>query len=135
MEDKTGIVSLRGSDHTRFAREVKASYEYTCSITGIRTKEFLVASHIVPWSKDKDNRINPQNGICLSSLMDKAFDQGYITISPDFKVIVSDKVKKDDYLNQQLNGYHGKKIKLPTKNYPNEKFLKWHRENVFITVI
>ncbi|WP_226910159.1 HNH endonuclease [Marinilactibacillus psychrotolerans] len=134
VEDKMGRVNLRGSDHTRFAREVKANYEYTCAITGIRTKKFLVASHIVPWSKDKDNRTNPQNGICLSSLMDKAFDQGYITISPDFKVIVSEKAKKDDYLNQQLKEYHGNKIKLPTNNFPNEMFLNWHRKHIFNTV-
>lgn len=63
--------------------------------------------------------------------MDKAFDQGYITISSEFKVIVSKRAKKDDYLNQLLDKYHGNKIKLPTKNSPNESFLKWHRDNIF----
>lgn len=63
VDDKMRTALLRGPEHIRFARNVKANYEYICAITGIRTKEFLVASHIVPWSKDKDNRTNPQNGI------------------------------------------------------------------------
>jgi len=39
----------------------------------------LIASHIVPWSKDKQNRLNPRNGLCLSALHDKAFDRGMIS--------------------------------------------------------
>ena len=36
--------------------------------------KLLVASHIIPWSENKEERLNPTNGICLSSLYDKAFD-------------------------------------------------------------
>ena len=52
--------------HKVFADQVKLNYGYKCAITGITTKDFLVSSHIVPWSENKEYRLDPQNGICLS---------------------------------------------------------------------
>lgn len=60
----------------QFRRMVLASYNDTCCMSGLRQPELLVASHIVPWSEDKKNRLNPQNGLCLSALHDRAFDKG-----------------------------------------------------------
>lgn len=131
VEDKQISTTIRGYEHAVFARKVKSNYGYKCAITGIQTKEFLVASHIKPWSVDKYNRTNPRNGICLSSLMDKAFDQGYITISTDFKVIISKKVKKDKYLDQELSKFNGNKIDFPSKKAPDKEFLEWHKEHIF----
>ncbi|CAI8825751.1 putative restriction endonuclease [Priestia megaterium] len=67
--------------HKVFANQVKLNYEYECAITGIKLREFLVVSHIIPWSKSKKDRLDPQNGICLSTLVDKVFDKGYLTIT------------------------------------------------------
>ena len=46
--------------------------------------KLVITSHIVPWCEDSQNRLNPQNGLCLSALHDRAFDQGLITVLPDF---------------------------------------------------
>jgi putative restriction endonuclease len=54
----------------------------------------LVASHIVPWSKNEKIRLNPSNGLCLNSIHDKAFDKGFITVTTDYKIKVS------EYLNE-----------------------------------
>jgi putative restriction endonuclease len=51
-----------------FRQIVMSNYACKCAITGIDVPEFLVASHILPWSKSVDERLNPENGICLSSL-------------------------------------------------------------------
>ena len=48
-----------------FRRAVLAAYGARCCITGLDVPQLLVAGHIAPWSKDKQNRVNPQNGICL----------------------------------------------------------------------
>ncbi len=46
--------------------------------------DLLIASHIIPWADGTPTqKLNPENGICLSALYDKAFDRGLITISPD----------------------------------------------------
>ncbi len=53
VADSTATIKTRGSAQKAFAEAVKANYGYRCAITGVVTKDFLVASHIVPWSKDQ----------------------------------------------------------------------------------
>ena len=73
-----------------FRRAVLSSYRGKCCMSGLSEPSLLVASHIVPWSADKFNRLNPSNGLCLSVLHDKAFDRGLIAVSEDLKIIVSE---------------------------------------------
>ena len=51
-----------------FRQIVLANYNKKCAITGIDIPDLLVASHIIPWSKNEEERLNPENGICLSAL-------------------------------------------------------------------
>ena len=78
-------------NQARFRKSVLASYNATCCISGLQHENLVIASHIVPWSMDTKNRLNPQNGLCLSALHDRAYDQGLITVMPDFTVRVSAK--------------------------------------------
>ncbi|MFC4211900.1 HNH endonuclease [Pedobacter lithocola] len=64
-----------------FRSSILASYNNTCCITGITQPELLVAGHIKPWSVDEKNRLNPQNGIAINALHDKAFETGLMTIT------------------------------------------------------
>ena len=75
------------------------------------------------------NRLNPQNGLCLSALHDKAYDIGLITVLPDFSVRVSKRLldlEVDDFTKQTLSKYHGKSISLPDRFRPNPSFLQAH---------
>jgi hypothetical protein len=45
-------------------------------------EKLVIASHIVQWSEDKQNRLNPHNGPRLSALHDKAYDQGLTAVMP-----------------------------------------------------
>ncbi|MHA2960203.1 HNH endonuclease [Priestia megaterium] len=130
VEDSISLQKRRVG-HKVFADQVKLNYAYTCAVSGIKTKEFLVASHIVPWAKRKDTRLDPQNGICLSVLLDKAFDKGYITISSDFRVELAVVVKNDPSLSKLLKPYEGKRIRLPRIAPPKIEYLEWHRERIF----
>lgn len=131
VEDKRANVKIRGKDQRDFSLQVKLNYQYRCAISGITSKEFLIASHIIPWAVDWDNRKNPFNGICLSSLLDTAFDKGYITIDQYYRVVISDKVKEDKALFEYLKQYEGKKLEVPKQYLPKQDFLEWHR-NRFI---
>lgn len=131
VEDRVRNVKTRGAAQKVFADRVKAYYKHVCAITGMSQKEFLVASHIVPWKDDHNNRTNPQNGICLSVLCDRAFDQGYITFLDDGKMIISEYAKRDKVLFEYLKQYEGVKINMKMLMSPNVEFLKWHREHVF----
>lgn len=79
-----------------FRKAVFAAYENTCCITGMKITALQVASHIIPWSKNEANRTNPENGLCINALHDKAFDCGLITILPDFTIRVSKQIENKD---------------------------------------
>ncbi len=92
-----------------FRSAILASYDNKCCITGISIPELLVASHIIPWSKDEKNRLNPQNGLCLNLLHDKAFDRGLITINENYMIKLS-KVVTDYKENEAIRKYLYKKL-------------------------
>lgn len=131
-EDKIALAKVRGNDHRKFAQQVKLNYQRTCAISGIKSSDFLVASHIIPWSKNEKHRKDPANGICLSTLLDKAFDKGYLTINSDYQVVVSNQTSTDQVLFEYLKQYEGKKIQLPKHSKPDLRFLAWHQSNVFL---
>ncbi|KKO49473.1 restriction endonuclease [Arsukibacterium sp. MJ3] len=116
-----------------FRNAVLSAYDQRCCISGLANPKLLVASHIVPWSADEQNRLNPHNGLALSALHDKAFDLGLITINEDFRVVVSNKnISNDDhFFNEAIINFHGKSIRLPDKFSPAAQFLAFHRENIF----
>ena len=87
----------------------------------------LEAAHIKPQAHQ--GTFLPCNGIALSRDMHFAFDKGFFSISDDYKVIVSEKLKGDWFYEE----YNGKKIFVPKEPFyrPLNVFLKHHRENVF----
>ena len=130
--DKTGRTKIRVGQNF-FRRAVLSAYDYRCCITGLSVPSLLVASHIVPWRIDENNRLNPRNGVCLSALHDKSFDAGIITITQDMKVRVSREHARgeDPFFESALSSYDGQPIMVPEKFRPDTEFLKYHLENVF----
>ncbi len=116
-----------------FRESILSAYDEKCCITGLAIPKLLVASHIIPWSVDESNRLNPRNGLALSMLHDKAFDAGMITIAKDMTVLVSRKVaeREDPFFNESIRLFDGKEITLPRKFRPDPAFLAYHRENIF----
>lgn len=117
-------------NQARFRRAVLASYEQRCCISGLSEPRLLIASHIVPWAQDERNRLNPHNGLCLSVLHDRAFDQGLITITPgSLRVRVSERLRdtvRDPFGLQALVALDGQPIRLPQRYRPSDEFLDWH---------
>lgn len=114
-----------------FRSSILASYNNTCCITGIQHPELLIAGHIKPWSFDEKNRLNPQNGIAINALHDKAFETGLITITTDYKIKVSSillKQKKNKSIADYFLKYENQKIILPSRFLPDIEFLKYHNE-------
>lgn len=117
-----------------FRKSVLASYEGVCCMSGVSISELLVASHIIPWSQSKENRLNPSNGLCLSAIHDRAFDKGLISIDANYNIIVSNRIKSLSSIPQLsiLAKLNGKLITMPKRFYPEKEFLSWHNNNVFI---
>ena len=115
-----------------FRTAVLSAYNQRCCITGLSIPRLLVASHIVPWSHDPANRVNPRNGLLLSALHDRAFDAGLLTINDDMTVRVSPAHSEDEFFSSTVNAYQGKPIRLPERFHPDREFLAYHRENIFV---
>jgi putative restriction endonuclease len=118
-----------------FRDRVVGMYDTTCCITGITAPELLIASHIVPWSVDERHRLDPENGLCLNALHDKAFDSGLITVTPDYRVKLSKQLqrhKNKEVLTKYFLAYEGQSIILPERYFPNAEFLKYHNEAIFV---
>jgi putative restriction endonuclease len=117
-----------------FRSTILSSYNLKCCITGLSITDFLVSSHIVPWSVDEKNRLNPHNGLCLNSIHDKAFDKGFITINTDYKIKVSkylNDYKNDEAVSDFFLKYENQSIILPDKFLPSREFLEYHHQNIF----
>ena len=117
-----------------FRSTILSSYNIKCCITGLSIPDFLVASHIIPWSKDDKNKLNPHNGLCLNSIHDKAFDKGFITITSDYKIKVSEyfkEFKKDDAIFDLFLKYDNKSMILPDRFSPSSDFLDYHYQNMY----
>lgn len=131
VPDAYATAKTRGSAQRAFAEAVKRNYESRCAITGIGTKDFLIAAHIVPWSRDQSIRLDPSNGICLSVLMDRAFENGYILFGDDLTVSVNwEKVGDDSALDSQLKAYDQTKLRSPKAEPPNPKYLQRRRNKL-----
>ncbi len=119
-------------NQARFRKAVLASYNATCCISGLNHEKLVIASHIVPWAEDTLNRLNPQNGLCLSALHDRAYDQGLITVMPDYKVRVSPKLKAtkgDHFIKDSLLRFDQQAIRLPERFSPHPEFLRKHAKH------
>ncbi|MCM1119645.1 MAG: HNH endonuclease [bacterium] len=119
-----------------FRMSVLNSYRNCCCITGLAKSELLVASHIKPWkvSNEKTERTNPCNGLCLNYLHDKAFDRGLITISKEYRIIISNRIKEaemDGKTRDWFWGYNYKQIFLPDKFLPGTDFIEYHNDVIF----
>lgn len=132
--DRHGWVKLRRGQQY-FRQTVLNAYGVRCCITGISVPRLLVASHIRPWSTFPDNRLDPRNGLCLSSLHDAAFDAGFITLDDQLRVVLSPHLREhfpQPALEQNFVPYEARPIRRPDMlAEPAAEFLAHHRQHVF----
>ena len=118
-----------------FRTTILGNYQNKCCMTGLNDPRLLIASHIVPWNENPNNRLNPRNGLCLSALHHAAFDWGLITVSPNLKIMVSTSLNKNPknvFHKYALESLQNKRIMPPEKFFPNPDFLKFHNDEVFL---
>lgn len=137
-EDFTGetrqvLTTQRIKQHF-FRRAVLSSYRGRCCMSGLTDSRLLIASHIVPWSSDKANRLNPSNGLCLSAIHDRAFDKGLISLTDDWRVVLSDDLRTRDeaFVQAIFLPLENHQIEMPERFRPEPVFLAYHRTEIFL---
>lgn len=115
--------------------QIPRIYNNTCCISGLKIDSKLSfsmidACHIRPFSESHDDTIT--NGISLCPNLHRAFDRGIISISNDYKVMVSPLFTEDDNV-YGIRQFENKSILLPLneEHRPFISNLEWHRENIF----
>ncbi|TEB07167.1 hypothetical protein Psch_00710 [Pelotomaculum schinkii] len=102
-----------------FRKLVLEAYDNQCAICGVKEPKILRAAHIVPVTKGGNDKI--ENGLCLCTNHEIAYDQGLIKITMNGDIEV---------YSESLNIPY-QKILYPSdqKNYPSKKYLNMKYTN------
>jgi putative restriction endonuclease len=134
LTEQTASMKVRRGQQF-FRQMILNAFDGRCCVTGIPVRELLVASHILPWGDFPEERLNPQNGLCLSRLHDAAFDQGLIALDDDYRLVLSRELKShfpQRALELDFAAYAGKPLMMPQEApCPSRDFLRYHRQKVF----
>lgn len=121
----------RRARDSAFARLVKDAYDETCAICG-RSRETpdgnpeVEAAHIYP--KEKNGKDDVRNGIALCRLHHWAFDSGWLSLTDDYEILVSEAPDRDGYY--EFKQLEGGSVTLPADEsvWPDTRFIEKHRE-------
>jgi putative restriction endonuclease len=112
---------------------VTDAYSRRCSITGERTLPALEAAHIVPYSVAESNEVS--NGLLLRADMHNLFDQGLITVTPDYRVKVSPAIRERFENGRDYYAFQDAELRILPKaarDLPSRDRLDWHGREVFV---
>ena len=115
-----------------FRISVMDAYKRKCAITGEKTLPVLEAAHILPFSRGGPQSV--ENGVLLRSDIHQLFDTGYVTITPDYRFEVSQRLHSDYGNGKIYYSLHGKTLlSIPDKLFerPTRENLAWHNENAY----
>ena len=119
-----------------FRAAVISAYNSKCCISGVALADLVEACHIVDWADNEINRTNPRNGLCLNPFFHKAYDKFLISITPDYDIVVSEKLLQSiedevslDYIKQLI----GTKINRPDRFLPQRELLDIHH-NKYLSI-
>lgn len=115
-----------------FRALVTDTYQRRCAISGEKTLPVLEAAHIKPYAQSGPNAIS--NGLLLRSDLHKLFDAGYLTLTDDYRVEVSGRIKEEFQNGREYYRFQGQKMLIlpeQMRQQPDRKYLNWHQNNVF----
>lgn len=95
--EKLALVRTR-INQSGFRQKLLERWDGRCSVTGLAHADFLIASHIVPWSKctTPKDRWSSDNGLLLPPGLDKAFELGLVGFDAKGKIILSKRAERLD---------------------------------------
>jgi putative restriction endonuclease len=106
-------------------------YRRQCALTNSHVLHVLDAAHIRPYAEGGSHV--PSNGLLLRQDLHTLFDRGYLTVSPDYRVEVSRRLKDEFDNGKEYYALAGKSILLPENPLfrPSSEQLAWHNESIY----
>jgi putative restriction endonuclease len=111
---------------------VTDAYGRACAITEEHSLPALESAHIKPYNEGGQHSVN--NGLLLRSDFHRLFDRGYITVTPEYRIEVSRRLKEEFENGHSYYPFHGKPLHhypSDSRNWPLKNLLIWHNENIF----
>jgi putative restriction endonuclease len=115
-----------------FKVAVTDAYRRSCAITEEHSLPALEAAHIKPYGESGPHAVH--NGLLLRSDVHRLFDSGYITVTPDYHIEVSGRLREEYENGRYYYPFHGHKLHhlpLDRADHPSKDLLIWHNEQIF----
>ena len=127
VSDQEVLTNGRGPYQTQFRKLLIDAYRGCCAMCETRLRSVLVAAHLVPWSVDRRNRLNPRNGLLLCRLHDALLEAHHVRVLPDLTVTVSlSEAESGAALYDFVQRHTVRELRQPRKGYqPDPAFLQW----------
>ena len=107
------------------------AYRRRCALTGEAALPALAPTLIRPQTEGGLLRVD--NGLLMRADLGRLFEAGYLAVTPDHRVRVSDSLAADYDEAADYAALDGRDVALPeaTEDRPRAAFLDWHRRHVF----
>jgi putative restriction endonuclease len=114
-----------------FRVAVTSAYGGACAVSGEHSLPALEAAHIRPYRKDGAHSV--PNGLLLRADIHRLFDKGYVTVSQDWRFLVSQRLAHEWENGKVYYALNGQPVHVPKKqaDQPDGALLTWHNEHVF----
>ncbi len=115
-----------------FRTRLLDAYGRRCAVTGEHTEIVLEAAHIQPYLGPRSNHV--QNGILLTREFHTLFDQGYVTVTPDYEIRVSPRLRTEWDNGRRYYPFDGERLQhVPNSvaERPSAEVLEWHGKHRF----
>lgn len=115
-----------------FKVAVTEAYRRACAITKEHSLSALEAAHIKPYGESGPHEVF--NGLLLRSDIHRLFDRGYITVTPDYCIEVSRRLREEYENGHCYYPFHGHRLHhlpLNPSDHPSKELLIWHNENIY----
>lgn len=111
---------------------VTDAYNRRCALSQSPVLHVLDAAHVKPVSRGGVHSVD--NGILLRQDFHTLFDRGYITVTPDYYIEISRKLREEFHNGKEYYKLHGEKILSPSKSEwcPSAENLTWHNSEIFL---
>jgi len=115
-----------------FRTRLLTAYGGRCAVTGEHTEVVLDAAHIQPYLGPRSNRL--QNGVLLTKEFHALLDEGYVTITPEYRLRVSPRLRDEWQNGHRYYPFDQTPLRVRPESraeWPSPRVLEWHGAKVF----
>jgi len=127
-ETEREILAKGRIGHSALRLKILQEKKHCCEICDVSNSKFLHISHIKPWRfSNAEERLDTNNILLLCPNHDKLFDSGYISFDDKGEIIVSERLSQEN-----IKALNITEKKLGEMSEKKRRYLRYHRENIFL---